>query len=190
MLRPDADGDVWDPDWPVCLVDWFGASAFAAWRAERTGKPWRLLGELEWEKSARGADGRFYPWGDGFDPSWCCMRSSHPGRPLPAGVDTYPVDASVYGVRGLGGNIEDWCADEFRRDGPVLDGEVVSSMRHDPVVEVTTARVLRGGHWSGTAANARSAGRSRFEPGLRFGYLGFRIAYGPQLDDEGATLVG
>ena len=85
------------------LVDWFAATAYAAWLAARTATPWRLLGELEWEKVARGGDGRLHPWCDGFDPSWCCVRASHPGRPLPTVVDSYPVDESVYGVRGLGG---------------------------------------------------------------------------------------
>jgi serine/threonine-protein kinase len=179
VLRPDADGDVWDSDWPVFLVDWHGASAFAAWRAERTGKPWRLLGELEWEKSARGADGRFHPWGDGFDPSWCCMRASHPGRLLPAVVDSYPVDTSVYGVRGLGGNVQDWCADVHRREGPVLEGDTRVTHDDRPVTDVTAARVVRGGFWFGASRNARSAYRYRGEPGARFEYLGLRVAFRP-----------
>ena len=82
-LRPDVDGDVWLAEWPVCMVDWHGAQAFGAWEAARTGQPWQLPGELAWEKAARGVDGRFYPWGDGFDPSWASMRRSHraPGYP-------------------------------------------------------------------------------------------------------------
>jgi serine/threonine-protein kinase len=63
VLRPDGDGDVWDPEWPVMLVDWHGAVAYAAWEAARTGQGWRLPGELEWEKAARGMDGRYFPLG-------------------------------------------------------------------------------------------------------------------------------
>ena len=70
----------WLPEWPVVQVDWHGAAAYLAWWAERTGRPWRLPGELEWEKAARGIDGRFYPWGDFLDPSWCRMRDSARGR--------------------------------------------------------------------------------------------------------------
>jgi serine/threonine protein kinase/formylglycine-generating enzyme required for sulfatase activity len=174
VLRPDADGDVWDADWPVLLVDWFGASAYAAWLAERTGQPWRLLAELEWEKVARGVDGRFFPWGDRFDASWTCTRLGHQGRPRPAVVDSHPVDSSVYGVRGLAGNVLDWCADEFRLDGSVQDGEVVSWSRADPA-DVATVRVRRGGHWNGTIQGARAATRSRDKPGFRDERLGFRL---------------
>jgi serine/threonine-protein kinase len=179
ILRPDADGDVWDPEFPVGLVDWFGARAYAAWWADKTGQPWRLPGELEWEKAARGADGRFYPWGDGFDPSWSCTRPSHPGRPLPAVVDSYPVDTSVYGVRGLAGNIQDWCADVFRPEGPTRDGDEVVGVPPDVVGDANAPRVRRGGVWNGTARNARSAYRSRFEPENRYGLLGFRLAFRP-----------
>jgi serine/threonine-protein kinase len=177
VLRPDADGDVCDPDWPVMLVDWFGASAFAAWRAERTGKPWRLLGELEWEKAARGADGRFYPWGDGFDPSWCCVRASHPGRPVPVVFDSFPVDTSVYGVRGLGGNIQHMCADVDRREGPVREGDTMVTQDDRAVADVTAARLVRGGDWRG--GDARSALRNRVEPGSRGEHQGLRVAFRP-----------
>src|SRR5690606_9188188 len=56
VLRPDADGDVWLPDYPVLWIDWHSAAAYAAWEAERAGLPWRLPAELEWEKAARGVD--------------------------------------------------------------------------------------------------------------------------------------
>ncbi len=125
-LRPDADGDIWEADWPVIMVDWWGARAFAAWEASRSGRGWRLPGELEWEKAARGVDGRFYPWGDVMDPSWCCTRESHAGRPLPASVERFPVDESVYGIRGMAGNSRDWCADRYDlHDGPPTEGRRV-----------------------------------------------------------------
>ena len=68
-LVADAEDDLWQLDWPVMMVDWFGASAYANWYAKKTGRPWRLPSEFEWEKAARGVDGRFYPWGDKFNPS-------------------------------------------------------------------------------------------------------------------------
>ena len=71
VLKPDAEGDLWSPDWPVWLVDWHAACAYAEWMAQRTGQPWRLPVEMEWEKAGRGVDGRFFPWGDAHDPSWC-----------------------------------------------------------------------------------------------------------------------
>jgi len=93
-------------------------------------------------------------------------------------VDSYPVDESVYGVRGLCGNVQDWCADVFKREGPVLHGDtIVSSQRLD--VNDLTARARRGGVWNGTARSARSADRRRNEPGLRDEDLGFRVAFRP-----------
>ena len=99
-LVPDVQGDLWDLDWPVISVDWHSAVAFAAWERGRGGRGWRLPGELEWEKIARGVDGRFYPWGDGFDPSWCCGNRSRPGRPLPSVAAGFPGGGRVYGGGG------------------------------------------------------------------------------------------
>ncbi len=184
LLLPDADGDVWQPDWPVVLIDWEAAHAFASWHAATTNRPWRLLGELEWEKSARGVDGRHYPWGDVLHPSWTCVRGSHPQRPLPAGVDSYPVDTSVYGIRGLGGNAQDWCADGFRLEGPPLEGARVPP----PVAEGNGAsRCLRGGYFSGTDRVARSAYRTRVDSWYRLEFLGFRLAYRPDSTGPGSA---
>ena len=172
-LRPDADGDVWLPDWPVCMVDWHGSVAFAAWQAARTGQAWRLPHELEWEKGARGVDGRFYPWGDGFDPSWCHMRDSHRGRPLLAEVGGYPVDESVYGVRDLAGNARDWMANVYQADGDVWDADRLSPGQG--TAEAGDVRVRRGGSWSDEPAYARVALRDRYTPGIRYYNLGLRL---------------
>jgi len=118
ILVPDAEGDIRLPDYPVDMINWQGARAYADWCGRRSEKKWRLSMEHEWAKAARGVDGRFFPWGDYLDPSWCCMRESHPDFPLPAAVEDYPVDVSVYGVRGLGGNMRDWCEDIYSAETP------------------------------------------------------------------------
>ena len=99
----------WQPRWPVRGVTPAAAEAFAAWTARQTGQPWRLPTEVEWEKLARGVDGRAFPFGNHLDPAWCRMRDSRPEGPAP--VDAHPEDESPYGIRGLGGNVRDWCAD-------------------------------------------------------------------------------
>jgi len=153
LLRPDADGDPWDPDHAVANVTWHGATAYAAWLAERTGLPWRLPTSQEWEKAGRGVDARVYPWGDLHDASWCCMRDSHRGRPRISEVDTFPVDESPYGVRGLAGNVRDWCSDQ------VADGR----------------KIDRGGFWLGNAREARLADQHEHVPDHRAAEIGFRV---------------
>ncbi len=189
-LRPDADGDVWSPHWPVLMVDWWGVSAWCRWLAEKAGRPWRLAGELEWEKAARGVDGRFFPWGDDVDPSWACCRESHSGPPMPVVVDSFPTDTSVYGVRGMGGNTRDWCADPYALTGPRIDKSVVSA---PPPIELaaateeqTTGRaavpsrvMVRGGAWSFVPQSARAANRRVNDPRLRFASLSGRAVFRP-----------
>ena len=177
-LVPDADGDLWDLEWPVFMVNFVGAVAYARWQAARTDLPWRLPGELEWEKAARGADGRAYPWGSALDPSWACIQATHEGRALPVRVDTYPLDISPYGVRGLCGGVRDWCADLWDPSGPPADGERALP---PPAVEGAlselseTRRVCRGGSWGADARDAHLAGRYPISPFGRSPYLGFRL---------------
>jgi formylglycine-generating enzyme required for sulfatase activity len=165
---------VWLPDCPVTMVDWLGAAAFAAWQAARTGQAWRLPHELEWEKGARGVDGRFFPWGDGFDPSWCCIRASHQGRRLPAEVGRYPVDESVYGARDLAGNMRDWTATAYQSDGAVWDGDRLPPMQGSG--ETGAYRVGRGACWHSPPRSARVASRDGDEPNDRRSGLGFRLS--------------
>ncbi len=171
VLRADSDGDLWDPEWPVLHVDWHGAVAYA--RASK-GNPWRLPSELEWEKAARGVDGRLYPWGDFLDPSRCAYRDSFAGRAHPVVVDSFPIDESVYGARGMSGNCEDWCADVFERAGPRTEGSRVVLREADD--EDPGARATRGGDWFGTARVARLTFRHAALPSFRAGYLSFRLA--------------
>ncbi len=104
----DNDGDAWDPDWPICMVNHEDAVAYANWYQQKHGLPVRLPSSLEWEKAARGIDQRLYPWGNHFDPSFCRMRETTAGFSFPAPVGTYQDDTSPYGVRDMAGNICEW----------------------------------------------------------------------------------
>jgi serine/threonine-protein kinase len=170
VLRPDSDGDVWDPDWPVVLVDWWSAASYCRWWSERSGSRWRLPCELEWEKAARGVDGRTYPWGDLFDPSWCRMRESAP-RVTIAKVGAYPADESVYGVRDLAGNVDDWCSDLYERRAPTYRPEDPPSVQ--PEGEVHRSR--RGGHWAASASLGRAGTRFSYPARVRYSDVGFRM---------------
>ncbi|HHO49578.1 MAG TPA: protein kinase [Deltaproteobacteria bacterium] len=147
-------------DQPVRRVTFESAGAFAAWMSRRTGRAWRLPREREWERAARGVDERRYPWGDFLDPRWSCVASSHRGeRPAPASVRAYPLDVSPWGVRGMGGNVRDWClGDGAPRSGPV------------PSIH----RWIRGGHYLGITQFARSALRYQLPMPWHAG-VGFRL---------------
>ena len=154
-------------------VDWMGATAFASWRATEDGLPWRLAGEWEREKASRGVDGRFYPWGEHFDPTWACMRESRPGAPaLPPSVFEFPGDESPYGVRNLAGVSRDWCHDLWRPDGAARPGGPSAA------VVTTQMRLWRGASWLDHAGACRVAGRAWGPATDRFSRLGLRLARG------------
>ena len=173
-LQADGDGDVWNLDWPVVQLDWDSAFEFSKWRAATTGLPWRLPHELEWEKAARGVDGRFHPWGDFADPSWCCMRESHSAAPILTLVDTYPIDESPYGLRGAAGNVSDWCANSWNPDGPVVVGGAVSGV-DVPADPSEAFRVDKGGGWYDSADYIRCAVRRGLPRNTRRSDIGFRL---------------
>ncbi len=174
FLRPDPQGDTWEPEWPVLLVTWWGARAYAEWAAERDGLSWRLPAELEWEKSARGTDGRAFPWGDMLDPSWCHMRESWVGHPQPVAVESYQVDESPYGIRGLAGNTRDWCVERFDPAGGLpLDGERVCVRLED--TEDSPRRSYRGGTWGLEERFSRCATRYGGAPSNRSFFQGCRL---------------
>ncbi|MEQ1571989.1 MAG: SUMF1/EgtB/PvdO family nonheme iron enzyme, partial [Myxococcota bacterium] len=150
--QPDPDGDpIWG-DYPAFAVDWAGAVAYAEWWRQRTGAQWRLPTELEWEKAARGVDGRIRAWGDPPDPSRCNCRDSHPDGPRPARVDSFPLDVSPYGVRGVTGNVRDWTSSPVT----VGWGELGDRVPEGPVAPVRPSSghvVGRGGAWPTSAGS-------------------------------------
>jgi serine/threonine-protein kinase len=143
----------WDPRWPIVGIGADDAAAYAAWRSAREGHPLRLPTEEEWEKAARGTDGRAFPWGDRFDPTFAHMRSSRPGLPGLSRVDDFPVDTSPYGVRGMAGGVREWTASW-------LDAEQV---------------VVRGGSWADEQDDLRCASRRGMAAGARSPMVGFRL---------------
>ncbi len=93
---------------PVVLVAHGDAEAYAAWLSEQSGRRWRLPTEEEWEKAARGTDGRYFPWGNRFDPTRLNSADRGPFDTVPVG--TYPEGASPFGMRDAAGQVFEWTA--------------------------------------------------------------------------------
>jgi len=171
-LRTEGPNEPWEPEWPA-VADWYAASAYARWLAAHTGAPWRLPNEFEREKAARGVDGRLYPWGDHVDPIFACVLEGHRATPMPEQVDGHPMDESPYGVRGLAGNLRDWCINIWKHEGPPLEA---GRRCLDPApAEDTDFRVIKGGAWGSAMNGSRSAARFGFRPASRSLSVGFRL---------------
>jgi formylglycine-generating enzyme required for sulfatase activity len=129
---------------PIIGISWLNAMAYCAWRSKKERRVVRLPSESEWQKAARGVDGRLFPWGNRFDPALCNMIDSRP-EPALLPVEEFPADVSVYGVRGLGGNVGDWTAPEITVP--------------DAALETDEPRLIAGGAWYLKDMVIRSANR-------------------------------
>src|SRR5262249_5019358 len=154
------------PDHPVVNITWSAARAYAVWLAQLTGASWRLPTEAEWEKAARGTQGRIYPWGNQWDKTRANTKEGGPSDTTAVG--TYPTGASPYGVQDMAGNVWEWTS--------TLYGSYPYSQddgRENP--DSAGNRVLRGGSWNNGREQARAAYRLVNAPDVVFAVNGFRL---------------
>jgi formylglycine-generating enzyme required for sulfatase activity len=156
------------PNFPVVGVSWYEAVAYTNWLSKKTGKTYRLPTEAEWEKAARGTDGREYPWGKEFDKNKCNTKECGLGRTSPVGI--FPKGESPYGCLDIAGNVLEWCYDWY-------DGDYYKkSPKENPLgPKADSYHVLRGGCWINGAADCRTAYRRYERPSLRDDGVGFRL---------------
>ncbi len=159
------------PDHPVVNVSWNDAVAYVAWLARVTGDPWRLPTEAEWEKAARGTDGRIYPWGDQWDKTRAHTSDGGPGTTTPVGAYAGKGDASPYEAHDMAGNVWEWTSTLFQ-SYPYNPNDGRENQQS------TGNRVLRGGSWYFTPRYARAAYRYYFDPVSLISVGGFRLARG------------
>jgi len=167
--KPPSDQE----DHPVVHVTWHDAVAYCRWLAEVTGRPYRLPSEAEWEKGARGSDGRIWPWGNQWDAERCNSAEGGKGDTTPVGA--YPQGASPYGLLDMAGNVWEWTRSIYR-DYPYTPNDG----RED--LEAEGVRVLRGGSWTNYQVYARCVERVRDFPLYSYDNLGFRLCVVSQQD--------
>lgn len=172
------------PDHPITNVSWPDALAYAAWLnsqlllwqgtpdalKQRLAEGWKITlpTEAQWEKAARGTDGRVFPWGDRLLDNRANLRSRGP-RP----VGSFPCPECPYGLRDLIGNVWEWTRSPLQPYpfDPTDDGNTL---------EADALWVMRGGGFGDTEQNARAATRGGADPGARRPFLGFRLVLSPE----------
>ncbi|GIK10042.1 MAG: hypothetical protein BroJett001_21080 [Chloroflexota bacterium] len=177
-------------DHPVVNVTWNHAMSFCMWLNDEfahelpDGYTFRLPTEAEWEKAARGVDGRIYPWGNAFDAKKCNTEEGKKGGTTPVGLYS-PQGDSPYGCADMAGNVWEWTRSLWGTDW----GEPAfkypyrfDDRREDESADKSILRVLRGGSFDFDSRNARCSCRSLDDPDDFFSdYFGFRVCASPIL---------
>ena len=170
------------PNHPVVGVSWYESVAYCRWLTEvmrgcgELGEGWliRLPMEAEWEKAARGMDGRTYPWGEGFDPEKANGKETEVESTSAVGI--FPDGASLYGCHDMAGNVWEWCATQ---SGKSYRYKIENEWTED-YLEGKYNRMLRGGSWLDGSGNLRCAVRDDNLPDYNNSFfIGLRCFFVP-----------
>lgn len=167
-------------DHPVVYVSWHDAQAYLAWLWQQTGRAYRLPSEAEWEKAARGDDGRLWPWGNAWDPARTNCKPAGPGGTTPVGRFS-PSGDSPYGCCEMAGNVLEWTSTLFGRDWEVPEFAYPydpDDGREDLAAGDDVFRLQRGGSFISHVPFVRCTCRYWNLPHGKDWYCGFRVALG------------
>ena len=156
-------------DMPMTNVSFADAEAYALWLTRRTGKPYRLPSEAEWEYAARAGSQTRFPWGDGMEEDRAVCQHCDPRfdrRPAPAGS----VRANAWGLSDMNGNVWEWTRDCWVASHQGRPRDAVARIAPD-----CAKRTVKGGSWYFVPYQSRSAARVG-EDARTLGYdIGFRV---------------
>jgi len=154
------------PNRPRDNVNWYEAVAFCRWLSAQFGYVISLPTERQWEKAARGTDGREYPWGASFQTGDAnvFLDSNPENLNQTCAVGLFPHRASPYQVMDMAGNVWEWCLNPFDQPNQI-----------EPNTSNAPRVVLRGGCWDLKASEARTFMRRSRHPDLRDYEVGFRV---------------
>jgi formylglycine-generating enzyme required for sulfatase activity len=160
------------PNQPAIGLSWYECVAYCRWLSAETGQLYRLPTEAEWEKGARGVDGRIYPWGNEFGASRLNARAGDQKVCTSTPVGIYPTGISPFGLFDCAGNVWEWCTTRWKKPFPY---DVNQDEWQADYLEGQNLRVLRGGSWNYKTEVTRCAYRLKFQP---YGWTergGFRV---------------
>ncbi len=175
---------------PVTCVSWNDVQEFVKWlNLKEGGEKYRLPTEAEWEYACRAGTTTPFHFGkclsteqanyDGNYPLEGCPKGQYRGKTVPVGS----FAQNAWGLYDMHGNVWEWCQDncDWNSDKKIVVTDTYVDGISDPLSEIGSDRVIRGGSWDDYAQDCRSASRSSGTPDDRDSYLGFRLCFSPKV---------
>ncbi|MCB9099743.1 MAG: formylglycine-generating enzyme family protein [Anaerolineales bacterium] len=163
------------PDHPATHINWYDAVAFCHWLSQQSGQIVRLPTEAEWEKAARGTDGRRYPWGKLSPTQYLCNFNNNVGDTTSI-ERYYPYGISEYGCVDMAGNVWEWCSTLWQEKAYPFQ---IQDEWTETYLKREGPRLGRGGSWMNNDWYVRCAVRGFSYPNVCRPTTGFRVAVSP-----------